>query len=79
MTDTAAARTAVEVQLHAACDCDCGGGGGTWRDNVSDLASFVKYILMWREIESRRSARTVIHGGASSLDAMPGRKEANGQ
>ena len=74
--DTAAARTAVEEQLHAACDGDC--GGGTWRDNVSDLASFVKYILMWREIESRLSARTVIHGGAA-LDAMPGRKEANGQ
>ena len=77
MTDTAAARTAVEGRLRAACDCDCG-GGGTWRDNVSDLASFVKYILMWREIGSRRSARTVIHGGAA-LDAMPGRKEANGQ
>ena len=76
MTDTAAARTAVEEQLHAACDGDC--GGGTWRDNVSDLASFVKYILMWREIESRHSAQTLIHGGAA-LDAMPGRKEANGQ
>ena len=75
MTDTAAARTAVEERLHAAYDCDC---GGTWCDNVSDLASFVKYILMWREIESRLSARTVIHGGAA-LDAMPGRKEANDQ
>ena len=47
---------AVEGRLRAACDCDCG-GGGTWRDNVSDLASFVKYILMWREIESRRWRR----------------------
>ena len=47
---------AVEGRQHAACDCDCG-GGGTWRDNVSDLASFVKYILMWREIESRRWRR----------------------